>query len=317
MKELNYLINEQVYIESLDDFDKHILQHISIEYRPKSWILLEKFGIYPGLEETANAVYSKIYQEYSFTREYKVGKFELTMHKKDFEGIPNIFFERLHLKVDLTKDSGGSYVGNFSTLGDNMLFDCVTIEINVGLAEVEKYLMHELLHAYQDWQMQLKGIKRFVLDRDSLYSKIMKPTKQYYETVLSAILYYTLKSELNAYCAQLSGELKTIKDTIESPNDMVKALKQTDSYRGYSLLLNIVNRYDRNELSKEEIDIVTNKCNEILNKSRNAEETFKFLKKRLESSIRKLDNIIGKLCTENLNCSYFTAPSNLFSNYLF
>jgi hypothetical protein len=83
-------------------------------------------------------------------------------------------------------------------------------------------------------------------------------------------------------------------------------------YKAYKSLYYYINLYKDNKLDDFEINVITKEYNKISGTQLTANKVFKKLEFLINKSNRKLDNIIGKLCLENLNNASCMAPQWLY-----
>ena len=318
MRTIEETLTEQAEIAELDSFDYEVLQHLAIAYKFNNTHVMfyvnEKFGVYDGLKELCGFVYKDIYNNIVLK---KLKKFELDYTRDQFKDIPNIFFECLHLSIDTTKELGAECDDENVHLNlKTLLFD--DIFINVWMEDhhdMSEQIRHEMTHLYNHYNSVLKGSKYFkelssskfykdIIDRNYDLSMIQKEVRR--------ILYLTLDEERNAFIAQLSGELNKYKKYVETPMDALKILKECSIYKAYKSLYYYINLYKDNKLSQDIIDTIVDEYNYISETQLTANKVFKKLEFLINKSNRKLDNIIGKLCLENLNNASCMAPAWLY-----
>ena len=123
---------------------------------------------------------------------------------------------------------------------------------------------------------------------------------------IKMVLYLTLEIEQNAFITELTNELNFHKDEIESPVDALNVLKQSKIYQTYKFLYRNLMRYTNKDTNQEWVKKLTEEYNKISNTNWSSEKVIKKLKHLIQKSLKKFDNIIGKLCVDSLNNpSYF------------
>lgn len=319
MKSLTKELLEQSEISALDSFDKEILKHIAIDYKERHiysrfHVILEKYGIYDGLEELVDFIDKEIYNNY---RKDRKNRFELEYTREQLKDFKNIFFEELHLNVDMTKNIGAEYEDKYAKLNpETLLLEKVIIDIEVNNDnEIIGNLQHELTHAYNQYCSLLKGNDYFKeLSMSTFYKNMTNLKGDTLKKHIRQIMYLTLDEERNAFIAQMAAELKNNKDIIEDPYDAFKVLKESQVFRTYKSLYYYINLYKQNKLEDDKIKTITDEYNDISSSNLTSNKVFKKLEHLIDKSNKKLNKIIGKLCLKTLNNSAWTAPGKLFLN---
>lgn len=295
----------------MKSLDKYIIEHLKIDYRHqsiKNELLFEKNGVYDGCYELSKYINDYI-QKY-----YVKGDIEqFEFHKKDLN-FPNIFFETLIIDIDTTSDDGGEYEDN-EELNSEKLFDEVYINIYLkNISDLTDILMHELTHAFNNWNMLKKKNRNYLnMGESSLYDKLNpKLSKNEIDHKIKSIIYFTLGYEQNAFFAQIKAELQKYKSKIKNPNDALSILKQTSIYTVYERIYDYINNEEFNDLKINNQIVKT--YNDLYETNYDFDKIIKILKRKVTKSFNKLQSNIGKLCCENLNNSIYT--KDFFSLYL-
>ena len=324
--------------ENFDAFDKHILKHILIEYKEKNNFskscVIEAYGVYEGLREFAARLTNDLHQKVKDRLKMNnFNIFEMEWVKEDFKDIPNIFFSNLSIRCKFSKQ----FKSNYHRVPNKKLTDDWKVDIELYIDPlnrnwpniVYKKLMHELTHAYDDYNALLKGYKRFDLaylllkdiedfDKDK---KILmnSDNKEYFREIFRFIL----NIERNAYAAELVGELKKL-DTglIYKPEDAVELLKKSETYNIYKAILNDIKKYSEGKLGQDVVHDFTALYNEVCHTKLSSNKVFKKLEHLASESIKKFDQIIGQACLEALVPQGIimedsTVMMNIIKRYLF
>ena len=308
-------ISEYIDNKKFDYIDESILPHIAIEYKEhnlhnRNHLVLEKNGVYEGCSELADIISKDIKKRYEEDK-----SFEIRYNKDDFKDIKNIFFNDLIIDCEFSPedDSGAEYEDNDSINKESMLFDEVYIDVFLETpSNIKPILMHELTHAWNNYNMLLKDNIGFFLKATSpMYSKITDVSYEDDEFVsnIKQILYFTLKEERNAFIAQLSGELEKWKDKVKSPKDALQVLTKSDVYISYKRLLDFVNTYT-DKSNTGFAAIIARAYNEICGTELTVGKVMKKLQFLMRKSMKKVDVTVGKLCVEKLNNVVTMAPTN-------
>ena len=309
MKSLKEPINES----NLDWFDKQILEHIAIEYFNKdlyckTYLIAEKYGVYEDLDKIVSIVKQKVFSFLVKNKNNYKNKIVFVFKNSEFNGLKNIFFGQLELSIiiDPKNNGNGAYINQYSNLNKNTsLFDKIhtTIFTDTYLSEFEIALQHELTHAYEDWNRQLKGDNYFAKKTTTdFYSLLQKNiSDDNVKIFLKDALYFTLGIERNAFVSELTAFLKKNKNVIKSPTDALRILKQNQNYQTYKALYVIITEYENENIPVDIANYITSEYNRICKTNLTTNKVFKKLKHLIQKSINKFDTIIGKLCYENLN----------------
>lgn len=316
MRTLEETLIEQAEIAELDAFDYEVLQHLAIAYKFNNvhvrFYVNEKFGVYDGLKELEKILSNDIVKRYWDKRE---AVFTLDYTRDQFKDIPNIFFEHLHLNIDMTKNEGAEYHDWEAKLNPKTLLikDAIIDVIVRNDDDIPEHLRHELTHGYNQYQSMLKGSNYFAeLSTSKFYKEITSLTFNSARKWIRKSLYLTLDEEQNAFVAQLSGELEKNRRLVKTPMDALRILKNSTVYKAYKSLYYYINLYKAGRLRDSEINIITDEYNKISGTQLTTNKVFKKLEFLINKSNRKLDNIIGKLCLENLNNASGMAPQWLY-----
>lgn len=314
MQSLKDTINENLALSELDSFDNEVLSHISIEYFENYYaymkhLVFEKYGVYDGLTELCKIISNDIDDE----RVLKDRKaFTLNYSKEELDDLPNVFFDELLINVNIInkkEEPTGSYTTDYSKLNKEKLFDKVVINLSVRHGtDAHKILMHELTHAYEYWNRLIKG-DTYIQDifKSNFYKGLM-PTDNdtEFSWYTKIVLYLTLGIEQNAFVTELTHELHQHQNEIKTPLDALSILKQSGIYQTYKFLYTKLIGYTNKTADEKWIRQITDTYNQLSNTNWSSEKVIKKLKHLIQKSLKKFDNIIGKLCVDSLNNpSYF------------
>ena len=295
------------YIEQTEQdsfINESLLSHIAIEYKVNDIseglkIINEKYGIYDGCEELFDFIVKDI-----FSRDNLDYQFEY--NRETLKDIKNIFFKKLIIDIDTsTEEEYGECDDNLS-IGKDLLVDEIWINIyekTPNKHSIKGTLMHELIHAYNNYMMLLKGNNSFIdTTRSDMYRNIIdiRGNNTECESDLKFILYFLLGYERNAFIGQLKSELELHRNKINTPKDALEILKKCPIYKTYLKVDNII-RYHLN--NSKDSDLITDIYKEITGSDKNETslKILKRLKSQSDKALKKLNTIIPKLCVENLN----------------
>lgn len=194
---------------------------------------LENDCLYKGQRELAIYVAEKILKEKS---PY------LVFYKNDLKNFENIFFEKLEIEYS-TKDSGFRSKVKF----DNETKSFKTVEIFLNTEENKyeffkhnvKTLIHELDHAYRDWESYIKNEKFHLYD-------FARPGTRYYKCTqwsniaakdyTKRIIYYLEEFEKSAYLSEIKNDLEGL--SYNDYKELIDLAEQhSEAYQLYNNLL--------------------------------------------------------------------------------
>ena len=135
----------------------------------KESLVLEKRGVFDGAAEIAECIYDIIFVDGHSSDEVEISLGDLESKAKDLGlKLQNIFFKSI--SIDITTEHSGDYVAGKFNIEDsiyNYMYDMFE-EISIGIlynpdtipgkSDVVDALVHELRHAYTEWNLQLKGM---------------------------------------------------------------------------------------------------------------------------------------------------------------
>lgn len=293
MKNLIDIIQEN----ELTYLDKEMLKHLVIEYKLSYFfetrkLIFEKYGIYDDCDKLSTYIINEIKTPYL---KNNITNFLFT--NKDLKKFKNIFFKELNIIIKDSDENFGTY-DNKSILNSDNLFDKVTITLYIknknDIYDYISTIMHELTHAYDFYIQSCKKDKGYInFISSKYYQTISLQTK-----LVHTFLYLMCGYERNAFIAQLKGELQTNKKNINNPHDALNFLKTTELYQAYLIFGNILQHYKN--FNKDLIKNIVNDYNNLNHTIYSEEKVFKELNKLYIKTKNKLENILPKLCIENL-----------------
>ena len=194
---------------------------------------LENDCLYKGQRELAIYVAEKILKEKS---PY------LVFYKNDLKDFENIFFEKLEIEYS-TKDSGFRSKVKFDN--ETKSFKTVEIVLNTEENKYEffkhnvKTLIHELDHAYRDWESYIKNEKFHLYD-------FARPGTRYYKCIqwsniaakdyTKRIIYYLEEFEKSAYLSEIKNDLEDL--SYNNYKELIDLAEQhSEAYQLYNNLL--------------------------------------------------------------------------------
>ena len=208
------------------------------------------------------------------------------------------------------------------------IFDRLIIYINpsiVGSNDLLPLLMHELTHAYQDYNLRLhnssldyefskKGSdKNSLKDSPDEYQDINDNKLRELKYELSWLLYHLNDFERSSYIAQITGYLKKCNQRFLKISDVMDYLKNTIPYQNYEVIYewseHFININDENAKNKimEWIDELSS-----LSFQRYSDFII-WLKDKRKKYRYKFDKILPKIAYEHFEMQRFTKPATTHS----
>ena len=194
---------------------------------------LENDCLYRGQRDLAIYVAEKILKEKS---PY------LVFYKDDLKNFENIFFEKLEIEYS-TKNSGFRSEVKF----DNETKSFKTVEIVLNVEENKydyfkhnvKTLIHELDHAYRDWESYIRNEKFHLYDFSSPGTRYYKCTQWYNiaaKDYTKRIIYYLEEFEKSAYLSEIKNDLEDL--SYYDYKELIDLAEQhSEAYQLYNNLL--------------------------------------------------------------------------------
>ena len=248
----------------------------------------------------------------------QIGKYE----------IPNISDNWVKkIFVDVTTNVAEAGYSPSDSLFDRKLkvFNSITLSLNQSVIYQDDLLplvMHELIHAYQDYNLKINGnsLDKKFLDKGYNKNKLPEEPDEYKQEIeaqelmalkyeLSWLLYHFNDFERSAYISQITGYLKNCDKKFTKINDIMEYLRDTLPYENYETVFEWGDDFI-NLSYKEKQKQVMNWINEISNlKFRNYNDFVRWIKYKTQEYRCKFDCIIPKIAYQHLKMRRFTYPA--------
>ena len=220
------------------------------------WLVFEKAGTYNGQMKLAVDIAKELYRDLKNNRILKYNRDTLIDR-----GLENIFFKEIVIIYSATKNSYYNARENFDK--DSKLFNEVKIYINS--VENREYkdilvsLVHELTHAWEDYNRHLDGIISIckLTGDKSKYAiaSLEDYSTEEVEDVLREFVkkfdYLTTSFERNAYASELRACLEANREKINGYNDALNVFFDSDIFKELSLLIETFEAYKNNDTIKQ------------------------------------------------------------------
>ena len=220
------------------------------------WLVFEKAGSYNGQMKLAVDIAKELYRDLKNNRILKYNRDTLIDR-----GLENIFFKEIVIIYSATKNSYYNARENFDK--DSKLFDEVKIYINsvenIEYKDILVSLVHELTHAWEDYNRHLDGIISIckLTGDKSKYAiaSLEDYSAEEVEDVLMEFVkkfdYLTTSFERNAYASELRACLEANREKINGYNDALNVFFDSDIFKELSLLIETFEAYKNNDTIKQ------------------------------------------------------------------
>lgn len=286
-------VQESTKLNIQNELELHFYSEFVLNesFRHSYFEIFERNGSYIGQKELLIDLSKEVY---NIIRNHEP-KNTIQLDKKDLDNYSNIFFNSL--VIYLTNKTG--YVSNESTYLDNdKLLNKVVIYIDTAeyfeYTEILKCLMHEMLHAYNNYKSYLTNAKFNLTDltnKNSSYYKTIFAGSASIENICKRILNNIRQWEQNAYISELSVELEKNKFDINKYNTTQEAykaayeiFKNSDTWTQYSSLwayLMELNNQNKNSSDRLKFQTTYNQIND-------SNLTFNQIYKKLDGLFNKI-----------------------------
>lgn len=261
----------------------------------------EKFGSYIGQKELIIDLAKYIWN----VIDNNEPEDKFTLYKDDLTDYNNIFFDELEI---LLNNRHTAYKVDKSKYNEqNKIFDKVIILISYN--DVNSYndlcsiLMHELLHAYNNYKGYLSHSKLTMselTDKNSSYYKTIFNGKPTVENICKRMLNNIRQWEQNAYIGELSIELEknnfniseyhTVKDAYKKA---LEIFKNSDTWIQYSVLYDYLRSLKSSNKNNQEIFAKT--YNDINSTNLTFNKIYKKLDGLFDKILLKIETKIPKI----------------------
>jgi len=294
--------------------DEHLYRHFMIEQSGYNSSILESHGYKDNISDIVQALYKVIKPDV-----YGMGHGdEKVFTYKDmsiFDGV-DVFFTGFSLTIDITygsediePKSSGKYSekSHIEFVDGSVRFVPIMFVRAVGPSDIDliriigKSVSHELMHAYNDYEMFVTsgGKKRLGDAFLQGYSSIAQNSPNDIENCIDKIIYFTDRSERNAHIGQLKHELETYQGSYGDASGVTKAIKSTESYsklteaiESLNTILKIVSE-DKTDNSRNNVIKVVNRLTK--NNFKRYRPAIDFLKDRVMSARQKFEEQSTKI----------------------
>lgn len=275
-------------VSNITELERQLLEHIYIEFRNSDYIsfILESHSLFPNCDEIVNFIFINIkraLQENENKIFFRKHKITLTLDKfntdeiydgntlveslmliKETNNEINTFFDKLVINIELEKTTQlkFSYTpidSNYNNLTDKIKICTINATLPKSITFIEykniikKQLVHELTHAYEDYNRLRKTEVESLFDiqKHGIYSTAVKKyaSDDIAEKTIGLYVYLINKQERNAYLAEFNQILTDNKLFIKKSQDKLIAalsvIKNTEIWQKYNEINDVVKVFDK------------------------------------------------------------------------
>ena len=265
---------------------KFLEEHIKFEilYSDIIFQINEKNGTFNQSKEIAEYIYENVFNK------------KLNIDCSKF----NTFFKYIKVSLINSEHLFASY--------ENLENDTVYLEIYCNNQTIKdntnltKLIIHELLHAYEDYQLKIKklSLKDYLTNA---YKKSINNLNNRNEVIrnLSRCQYFLNDHEKNAYLGtleyQISNLFKTYRGDKYDFTKIINLIKQSDVWKEYFKLDEFIQNINKNMIDKELFVNVYNSMNNSSKTLSQIQKEFNYKWKKFNS---KFNQLISKIICDTL-----------------
>lgn len=180
----------------------------------------------------------------------------ITIEKDRWGKIGNIFFDKL-IVHRINKDIN-AYDSKVSKLNSSTnKFDVVYIYVDKSLSDLRLFrtICHEVMHAWQDYKMQLKGLSISSMKSYKYYDKMSYITGKLDDNFHKFIPYHLKQFEQNAYLSEIVSEVKEYcrQKKVDKYDDVIKYVCSKTKFAEYVALQKCIEEFSVEDIKKFEI----------------------------------------------------------------
>lgn len=265
-------------------------------------LLLEQYGIFPGCREMANEILNHV-------NILKTGKKQTPIH------FINLWVNTVYIKSDNNISQAAYELTTCKWNKSKNNFDSIIIDLNINNIKQSSFyplIMHELTHAYQDYQLRLKGsslldsMQNYGVDKNNLvFINSYEETKQ----KLAWVIYHLNDFERSSYVAQIGYYFNNVDRVFNNIGEVMEFLKDTIPYKNYQMIFEWCSELYSIEDGKSQSQILT-WVEQLSNLEFLSYKKFRnWLKEKQLRYQNKFNTIIPKIAYQHLNMVEYTTPN--------
>ena len=261
--------------------------------------LNESYGVFDGCYELAKQIYNNIKKMNLKNGEGRV----LNLHIKNCKWIET--FE-IMVYYDENSNTGATYNSSsqiVKSVNNTRKYLPLKLSVNLASNNIVINLMHELTHAYEDYNRQIND-KPSITDKaleNGYYLNNSVGNYDYDKKYISYILYYLTDFEVNAHLSQLKGELQNCDKYFVNIQQIVDFLKKTDVYKRYSVIKSYIDFFSNISDEKSQSIILSWVSDLSTLKFRTYKNFVNYINKKYNKIERHMNRLIPKIAYEYLD----------------
>lgn len=273
-------------------------EHFKLEFNLKnelqySIIVNEHYGTYNGQIKLAILVSKYIFKRTKLTNDKYI---KYVLYGNELKSFENIFFDKLiviynescYTNYDMTSEY------NDETKKFNQIKIFINSRENKTYNDILVSLVHELTHAWEDYNRRIKDDKLSLYNTlsNSNYKELISHINSFndFSDLCAKILYMFKRFEKNVYISELSVALHNSNKKINNYKDALDVFYNTETYKEYYILYEAFKKfYNENKFIKYY-------QNHIKNISPN--KIYKILNNQFINVFNKISSIVPKLYYE-------------------
>lgn len=194
----------------------------------------------------------------------------------------------------ITEDGLTGYAfSKTKTLKNSEKFQSIQIQLNKKSINLGA-LMHELQHAYEDYNLRKQGNTLEKVAKDLGYFE-MTNNNDPIEKMVGSVMYMLVDFERNAFIGTIKGELLEYDGTFLSVNDVLEYIKRTNFYKNYKLVFCWCEQFLEVKDDKHK-ELILKYANKLSNNKFKSYDGFKrWINNKMTTYKSKLKNIVSKV----------------------
>lgn len=215
----------------------------------------------------------------------------------------NVFFK----KIDITIDNSGTHIASYDSLKNDILYIEILCESKKDfIKDIDVYvklIVHELLHAYEDYnRINKTGKSIFDFYGDKYINSFTSVNSENeIKKYLSRCNYFLISQERNAYLSQLEYDIESIFKNehikIEDFNytKFKENLKKTDIWKEYFNLSLFILKLYNSKLDNEQIKYIEDIWQDLYSEKKTFNQIRKELYNKWQKFEKKFEQLVPKI----------------------
>ena len=227
----------------------------------------------------------------------------LNLHIKNSKWIDSL---EIMIYYDENSNTGASYKASsqiVKSVNHRRKYLPLKLSVNLASNNIVINLMHELTHAYEDYNRQIND-KPSITDKaleNGYYLNNSVGNYDYDKKYISYILYYLTDFEVNAHLSQLKGELQNCDKYFVNIQQIVDFLKKTDVYKRYSVIKSYIDFFSNISDEKSQSIVLSWVSDLSTLKFRTYKNFVNYINKKYNKIERHMNRFIPKIAYEYLD----------------